>query len=519
MAEPKTYRPVHHRRHNIVENVRYNPLTGTEEEYTRTHERGAEKDTEYSKKTDVMLSHPRGKTRFYTGPSCHNDIYAVGLVYDIDKTDSKKPLKYASFDFMNTNARNWQKPVSGVNYNYWGETKFRSNTLDEIRSHSKNDWSMTALMMCVSKASVSAICVSIDYLCNRINAIHKQQMTLQRLGKNLPIILLPKQNKPDSRLQIYTASAQLKDILYVFERTASTSGALPAKRFVSQIDIKIIMKEAMIRTPTEVTSEMKNALFKMFIAARDSEGLALLNINTDQFFSDQENALLNEENACVEKVYQDTFAFYFSVIIDMQKIFRSEILREEMQKHTVMMKYHNSSIELMTLPHKEMQARKTIFDEEMAAIKSIQFNMLQQINVLKEKEKNEKSTTDKLHIVDDLFFLIESTEAGSPVKHRISIIKNGTRIAGVVMYIDKDKEFYCKIRANIGNLNGLKKVLENQGGYTPSEMLKEIIAYEKPAMQFSNSDASCFGRFGTLNSQANQRASSVVSHHMTCQKF
>lgn len=317
LNNPGDYRPKHHFNPEIEEHngfLKYNPAEGLEAQQRAPKSTwrkwifwgpymGTKKKTIYIKKVDTTLAKKDGKNIYFDG-----GMYSTGIIFDSDLVDQPhlQEHKYiftggSLFNYgqntwegglLNTNSRPWVMPKEGIRHSYKGEWDYnrwkdssynfspvRSATISDVRDHNRRCgksiwnpiWNINTVMVCPSKASVTAIsCMQSGklgtdqhrhFLINKINSIHKKYWVKRNLSdangiKDVPIVLLPskeKMNGPtnlNQELRIYDAMEQYIDIAEVLypidqEDYLRIHHIEPTKRLIEQIDRADIRKNAL----------------------------------------------------------------------------------------------------------------------------------------------------------------------------------------------------------------------------------------------------------------------------------
>lgn len=330
LNNPACYRPIHHApKYAVYDNIRYNPQTGTEEEYERSSFPGAAKNTVYVKKTDVTIIHPEGKSKFYN----LDGFYTISLIFDLKKRHPTKPDKYIFLGYQGTNSRAWKKPVhANDNFNYWLETKVRSfSSLEIAKAQAVVPYQINPVvaMFSFSKNSVCAFGVNASGCCDRINAIAMQQLFMEKTVDNLPIVIYPK--TPSSSLCIYDAFTQLNDIIAMSSRDINLNevSKVGHQLIDAEIDLKPIVFEAFIRFPEKIMQQHLDFVVKKFKEKDDAIGFEFL---ISYFHEDQSVISINRSLSFSSKIFDNSSVFltrYYHSLITSEnfEVILNEILK------------------------------------------------------------------------------------------------------------------------------------------------------------------------------------------------
>lgn len=207
LADPKTNRPIKNDL-NLHRHRAFNPRTG--EWYYRPNEdtaRGASKDTEFTKKTQVTLLSRDGVIEF----SAQKNGNAIGLIFDW-RLCHQKDEKYI-FPKEPADAQFWVKKqgITEAAHNL-----MRSIPLDELRStldnirHNGETPPSSALFVGLSKKSLSGVFAINNEMIDRLKALYAKLKIKKLLGIDVPIFII----NPKHGIITYTEKAQYEDILF-----------------------------------------------------------------------------------------------------------------------------------------------------------------------------------------------------------------------------------------------------------------------------------------------------------------
>jgi len=187
LASPVENRPRRNISSSCDRTIIYNPFTQIwerpSEEY-RDRNRGREKVIEFTKKTATTLLPRDGRIRLYT-PNYHQGYHKVGLIFNrkLCRIDDRYVFPSNAW----TNAKWWIKGNNDKNLDFAaiGLRRLKDRLKTPSQHHSMNE-----ILSRLQEKALCGVFFTEDRIDLKLNAMYRALYIFQRLGINLPILLI-----------------------------------------------------------------------------------------------------------------------------------------------------------------------------------------------------------------------------------------------------------------------------------------------------------------------------------------
>lgn len=267
LADPHHIRPIRELYNKANRNRVYNPLT-QEWKHRQAHpDRGRSKVTPYIKKTATTFLPTHGQIQLF-----QNKGTQVAIIFDMRSCkglDRNAPkYKYIFKRDVWTDARWW---ISQQHPALFDRFHMKAISLNEMRKYHRQHQTkvphLNEILARPSRSAVSGIVALQNTLCNRLNALYRREMVVEKLRLHVPVVIHDYTPTAYSKSSL-TSYTEKEQILDIFEALTEDNDDAEAKYFAQQTLLKQF----------KIFIQNKNNLFLQLTLLAGKNKIAVLNL-------------------------------------------------------------------------------------------------------------------------------------------------------------------------------------------------------------------------------------------------